>query len=173
MSWEFIYIVRRTYQGDDNWGEMHIKTATGSWARLCYSYELPWQVYESGALKGRSKNDVSRIKIGTYNLKPRSDGPKGWRLELQNTGHRSNIQIHRAHPSMLIQGCILPLKFNNLSASKLKKGDPQIQTQSEALMNQLKNRYITLKTGKKGNPSLGIAATLPPLHIRQGGSLYA
>jgi hypothetical protein len=74
---------------------------------------------------------------------------------------------------MFIQGCILPLKFNNLSTSKLKKGDPQIQTQSVALMNQIKNRYITLKTGKKGNPSLRIAATLPPLHIRQGGSLYA
>ena len=74
---------------------------------------------------------------------------------------------------MFIQGCILPLNFNNLSPSMLKKDDPQIQTQSVALMNQIKNRYNTLKIGKSGNPSLTIAATLPPQHIRQGGPFYA
>jgi hypothetical protein len=90
-------------------------------------------------------NNLSRIKIGTYDLKPRIDGPKGWRLELNNTGHRKNIQIHRAHSSMFIQGCILPLSFNNLSENKLTKGDPVIQTQSVGLMNKIKLRYEALK----------------------------
>ncbi len=173
MSWEFIHIVRRTYQGDDNWGEMFIQTVKGAWERLCYTYELPWDVYVSGPLSGKSKNNISRIKIGTYDLKPRSNGPKGWRLELQNTGHRTNIQIHRSHSSMFIQGCILPVNFNNLSASKLKKGDPSIQTQSIALMNKIKNRYDKMKSKKKDNPSLTIAARLPALHIMPRSSMYA
>ncbi len=128
---------------------MFIRTTRGTWERLCYTYELPWNVYESGPLLGKSKNNLSRIKIGIYDLKPRSDGPKGWRLELQNTGHRSNIQIHRAHSSLFIEGCILPLNFNDLSASKLKKGGPLIQAQSTALMNNIKSRYEKIKTGKK------------------------
>ena len=124
-------------------------------------------------LSGKSKNNISRIKIDTYDLKPRSNGPKGWRLELQNTGHRTNIQIHRSHSSMFIQGCILPVNFNNLSASKLKKGDPSIQTQSIALMNKIKNRYDKMKSKKKDNPSLTIAARLPALHIMPRSSMYA
>ncbi len=150
MSWEFIYILRRTYQNEDRWGEMYIQTVNGlSWERLCYTSELPWDEYESGALSGKSKNDLSRIKIGTYGLKIRSDGPKGWRLELKNTGHRLNIQIHRANSSMSAKGCILPVIFNNFSASKLKKGDPSIHTQSLVLMNTIKNRYEKINTEKK------------------------
>lgn len=173
MSWDFFVIVRRTYQGDDNWGEMFIRTSTGTWERLCYTYELPWDTFKSGTLLGKSKNNLSRIKVGIYDMKPREDGPKGWRLELQNTSHRSNIQIHRAHSSMFIQGCILPVKFNHFSRSGLKKGDPLIQTQSIALMNIIRNRYEKIAKGKTGNPSLTIAATLPAMHIKLGDSMYA
>jgi hypothetical protein len=39
----------------------------------------------------------SKIREGTYLLEVRTDGLKGWRLELKGTGHRRNIQVHRAH----------------------------------------------------------------------------
>ena len=100
----------------------------------------------------------SLIKIGVYDLKPRSDGPKGWRLELQNTGHRSNIQVHRAHKSMFIEGCILPVHFYEFSASGLQKGDPEIQSKSVELMNKIKIRYDLLNPTKQGNAQIIIAA---------------
>lgn len=102
MAWEFISIHRKSVLGDDNWGNMYIKNQEGQWETLCYSYELTWSENLGGPLNGKSKNKVSQITWGIYQLKPRHDGPKGWRLELQNTGHRENIQIHRAHSSMYI-----------------------------------------------------------------------
>lgn len=173
MSWDFIHVVRRTFQGDDNWGEMFIQNAQGQWEKLCFTYELPWETFNAGPHIGKSKNNVSRVKIGGYNLKPRTDGPKGWRLELQNTGHRTNIQIHRAHKSMFIQGCMLPVSFNNLSTDALKKGDPLIQIQSTTLMTKIKNRYATLKTGKTGDATLNISATLPAKANIPGANRYA
>jgi hypothetical protein len=161
MSWEFLYLQRDVYQGDRNWGLLYIITAADEWEKLCYSYELPWRTYQSGANEGKSVNSQSRIKIGNYELKPRSDGPKGWRLELQNTGHRSNIQIHRAHKSMYIEGCILPVHFYEFSASGLQKGDPEVQSKSVELMNSIKSRYDALKSTKTGNPTIEIAAKLP------------
>lgn len=175
MSWEFIFIKRQVYQGNNNWGDMYIKTASDTWEKFCYTYELPWVTFKNGVHVNKSKTNISRIKIGTYDLKTRNDGPKGWRLELQNTGHRTNIQIHRAHSSMFIQGCILPLNFNNYSINKLEKGDPLIQTKSINLMNSIKSRYETLKVGKTGNPTVQIAATLPAIYKVPGGvrSSYA
>jgi len=112
-------------------------------------------------LAGRSRNNLSRIRLGSYELMPRTDGPKGWRLELQNTGHRSNIQIHRAHRSMYIEGCILPVHFNARSDDFLQKGAAMIQTQSVALMSMIQSRYESLSSQFSGNPALTIAATLP------------
>lgn len=163
MAWDFIHIIRRQYLGSDHWGEMYIRTLKGGWERLCYSYELPWKEYQSGKLTGKSVISKSRIRIGTYELKARSNGPKGWRLELQNTGHRSHIQIHRAHKSMYIEGCILPVHFDDFKSSKISKGKPVIQSKSVALMNRIKPRYEALKKKSKGNPTLTIAATLPAL----------
>lgn len=165
MSWEFIHVQRKVFQGSDNWGVMYIKTLNGDWEKLCYSYELPWKTFDSGPLQGKSKNSESRIKIGNYNLLPRSDGPKGWRLELQGTGHRKNIQIHRAHKSMFIEGCILPVHFNNFTESQLSKGDAVIQTQSVALMQDIKARYDQLKVQNNGDASIVISAMLPAMLI--------
>ncbi|RDH85973.1 MAG: hypothetical protein DIZ80_00425 [endosymbiont of Galathealinum brachiosum] len=173
MSWNFIHVVRRTFQSDDNWGEMFIQNTQGQWEKLCFTYELPWDTFSSGPHTGKSKNNHSRVKIGDYNVKPRADGPKGWRLELQNTGHRSNIQIHRAHKSMFIQGCMLPVSFNNLSTNALNKGDPLIQIQSTTLMTKIKNRYDLLKTGKTGDATLTISATLPAKVNIPGANKYA
>jgi hypothetical protein len=164
MSWDFVYVRRATYLGDDNWGDLFLQDGNGHWERLCYTYELPWIVSLSGQHAGKSKNNHSRIKIGTYDLKVRTSGTKGWRLQLEGTGHRKWIQIHRAHKSMYIEGCILPVEFNNLEGSKIKKGSPEIQNQSVALMKKIKDRYDELKVGKEGKPTLMIAAILPPVH---------
>jgi len=163
MAWEFLYLQRDVYQGDRNWGLLFIKTDSDEWEKLSYSYELPWKTYGSGSKEGKSISSQSRIKIGVYDLKPRSDGPKGWRLELQNTGHRSNIQVHRAHKSMFIEGCILPVHFYEFSASGLQKGDPEIQSKSTELMNKIKTRYETLNPTKQGSAQIVIAAMLPPM----------
>lgn len=161
MSWNFLYIKRLSFQSSNNWGVLYIMTSNNTWEKLCYSYELPWSTYESGPLKNKSKNNLSRIKIGDYYLKPRAGGPKGWRLELQGTGHRKNIQIHRAHKSMFIEGCILPVHFNNFTKSNLSKGDAVIQTQSVTLMKVIKERYELLSKDNAGKALLCISAILP------------
>ena len=154
MSWDFLYIKRQSFQSLNNWGVLYIKTLDNSWEKLSYTYELPWQINESGALANKSKNSLSRIKIGSYDLTTRSGGPKGWRLELEPTGHRENIQIHRAHKSMTIEGCILPVHFNNFTDSKIKKGDAVIETQSVTLMQLIKTRHEQLAKKIKAIPHL-------------------
>ncbi len=62
---------------------------------------------------------------------------------------------------MFIEGCILPLTFNDRSGNTLVKGDAKIQDQSVVLMAKLKEKYDTIKSGKTGNPEILIAATLP------------
>lgn len=173
MAWDFLYSVRQEFQGDNNWGRLYIRTEDNKWEYLSYTYELPYKENQSGPNYGKTQSSQSRIKIGVYELVPRSDGPKGWRLELQNTGHRQNIQIHRAHTSMFIEGCILPVHFNNFAESNIKKGDQIIQTQSVALMNSIKTRYDLLKTGKTGNPTICISANLPPKLITKKSAEYA
>lgn len=161
----FLHVVRRTFHGDHNWGELYIKTTDGKWEWLSYTYELPWK----GDDEGKSVNDVSRIKIGIYALVVRTDGTerklggKGWRLELQGTGHRNNIQIHRAATSLRIKGCILPVHFNTLQGDSVRKGDIRIRSMSENIMDKIKSRLEALNgTGNnKGNPTVNIAAKMP------------
>ena len=165
MSWDFLHIVRRTYLGDDNWGEMYMMTSDGKWEWLSYTYELPWNADNAG----KSKNKVSRIAIGRYELTERKDGMtretggKGWRLELKNTGHRENVQIHRAARNLYIEGCILPVHFNTLQGSSIKLGNPQITLKSVAYMDKIQERFELLqsKNKQKGNAVLIIAANLP------------
>lgn len=167
MGWPLIYVVRRGFRNEDQWGELLLRSMDGrSWEKFCSSYELPW--IEDA--KGKSASKKSRIKEGDYDLKVRVNGPKGWRLELIGTSHRKNIQIHRAHKSMYIQGCILPVDFVDFRNEPvsgigpveiLKKGDKKIQVRSEALMENIKSRYNALSTGKAGRPIITIAATLP------------
>jgi len=175
MAWDFLYIVRRNYQGDNNWGDMYIKTKDNKWEWLSYTYELPWKPDGTG----KSTSNQSRIKIGSYNLIVRTDGKareaggKGWRLELQGTGHRQYIQVHRAHSSMFIQGCILPVHFKNISSSTIQVGNIQIQNKSIELMEKIEARYKELVKIKKGNPALVIAAKLPPNQITNRSHAYA
>lgn len=166
MAWEFLHMVRREFRGDSHWGEMCMKSADNKkWGWLCYTYELPWKADAAG----RSINDHSRIEMGTYELVVRMDGDlrpegKGWRLELLNTRHRHNVQIHRSARSMFIEGCILPIHFNTFQGSAIKKGDEIIRTQSIALMDKIQSRYVNLSmksNAAAGRATLTIAETLP------------
>jgi len=62
---------------------------------------------------------------------------------------------------MFIEGCVLPLTFNDISGNTLAKGDARIQDQSVVLMTKLKEKYDAMKSGQTGNPEILIAATLP------------
>ena len=145
-----------------------MKTAAKKWEWLCYTYELPWKVDAAG----KSIKKLSRIKMGIYELMIRTDGPKrtalppgkGWRLELQGTGHRTNVQIHRAAPNLYIEGCILPVHSNSFNIAAVKStGSMPIQTQSTALMDKIQVRLINLLGSgtATGSPTLTIAETLP------------
>jgi hypothetical protein len=166
MAWEFLYSVRREFQGDSHWGEMYMKTTAKRWEWLCYTYELPWKANAAG----KSINSLSRVEMGVYELSIRTDGParnfggKGWRLELLKTGHRGYVQIHRASPSMFIEGCILPVHFNTFQGSTIQKGDAIIRTQSLALMDKMQVRLTNLQNSSSttGRPTLTIAEKLPP-----------
>ncbi|PTX14706.1 hypothetical protein C8N40_110135 [Pontibacter mucosus] len=52
-------------------------------------------------------NYISSIPKGTYSAKIRTDGSKGWRIELENVPNRKNIQIHVGNYTRQILGCIL------------------------------------------------------------------
>ena len=168
MSWPFLHVRRRGFRDDDNWGTLFIVDDAGAWQKLCHTYELP---YLEDAL-GRSKSKVSRIAESEYELKVRTDGTKGWRLELLRTNHRKNVQVHRAHKSMYIEGCLVPVDFEDFKntpesgigpVETLKKGDAKIQSRSIALMGTIKARYEELRAGKQGRPTILISATLPAL----------
>jgi hypothetical protein len=149
----------------------------GDWEKLCYTYELPWKEDSHG----ESLKKKSRVVEGTYEMRVRTDGAKGWRLELLGTGHRENIQVHRSHKSMYIEGCILPVHFNDFNAAddsglvpvKIKKGDMTIQNHSVALMEKIKERFNVLSAPgligmpnllRKGSPEVTISALLPPYY---------
>ncbi len=175
MAWEFLHLVRREFQGNSNWGEMYMKTIAKKWEWLCYTYELPWI---SGP-DGKSIIKLSRIEMGVYGLKTREDGDprplgKGWRLQLQNTKHRHDVQIHRAAPNLFIEGCILPVHFNTFSEPTIRKGDHQIRTQSINLMEEIKGRWVNLvASGVAGDPTISIAETLPAEKITDRSHAHA
>lgn len=156
-TWKFLHVMRKVYLGSNNWGYLFIADEKGNWEKLCYTYELPWITDK----KGKSKNNKSRIKLGEYELKARSDGKKGWRLQLQDTSHRTSIQVHRAHKSMYIEGCILPVHFADLESVGLKKGDNVIQDKSKALIETIKKRHESLNKKNEGNPTILFSAMLP------------
>jgi hypothetical protein len=177
-TWAFLHVRRRGFRDQDNWGTLFIVDGAGSWQRLCHTYELPWLADATG----QSKSRVSRVVEGEYKLQVRTDGAKGWRLELLNTHHRANIQVHRAHRSMYIQGCILPVDFVDFKnepeggigpIEQLKKGEQKIQERSIALMKQIRTRYELLSKNRKGGPTIQISAVLPARHLGKATTMSA
>lgn len=65
---------------------------------IAYSLELP---------DVNNQDYISSIPKGTYDAKIRTDGAKGWRIELQDVPSRENVQIHVGNFTSEIEGCIL------------------------------------------------------------------
>jgi hypothetical protein len=79
--------------GGETGGTLYI-----SGRQVARTLELPWRNDERG---------LSRIQRGTYVGAIRTDGEKGWRIELYNVPNHSNIELHVGnYPSNSI-GCIL------------------------------------------------------------------
>ena len=66
--------------------------------QLCYSLELPWKDNQS---------NVSCVPVGTYPGKIRTDGTKGWRIELESVPNRTFVELHVGNFPGEIQGCVL------------------------------------------------------------------
>jgi hypothetical protein len=73
-------------------GELQPKTA-------CYVLEKP----VAGNIP-----EISAIPAGTYPTRVRVDGPRGWRLELDNVPGHEHIQIHVGNYPADTKGCLLP-----------------------------------------------------------------
>jgi hypothetical protein len=163
MGWPFLFLVRQVYHGDNNWGTLYMPkfgdlSEHPEWARTSYTYELPWKANSAG----HSLSKRSQIDIGTYEMHVRTEPPKGWRLELEGTHPRQNIQVHRAHKSMYIEGCILPVTINRFGGFlNWQKGDEAIQALSEMVMSSIRDRYEQLAKVKTGKPTITISAILP------------
>jgi hypothetical protein len=65
---------------------------------MAYTLELP---------DVNNQNYISSIPKGTYDAKIRTDGTKGWRIELLDVPNRGNVQIHVGNFTSEIEGCIL------------------------------------------------------------------
>ncbi len=154
MGYELLYVHRLSKRKDETIvGHMYLKKPDAKkWEQLCYSYELPLKTDSSG----KTKKEVSCIAANTYEMKVRIGGNKGWRLELMSTGHRDNVQVHRAHKSLYIEGCILPI-----TASGALGGD-QAQSESVELMGKIKEAYDAWKAkGQAGRPTITITYGRP------------
>ncbi len=60
--------------------------------------ELPWR---------NNETSVSRIPPGTYAASMRTDGARGWRVELADVRDRKKVQMHIGNYARETEGCIL------------------------------------------------------------------
>lgn len=65
---------------------------------ICYTLELPYK---------NNINDFSSIPKGSYYAKLRTEGKKGWRIELINVPNRDTIEIHVGNYTSNTRGCFL------------------------------------------------------------------
>ena len=114
-------------------------------AELCWTLELPWK---------DNKNDISCIPVGFYQGTIRTDGSKGWRIELVGVPKRGNIQIHVGNYPSDVLGCIL-------LGTDWFYGDAVLNSQSA--LAKLKQAYE-----KAGSPS-----TINVSVIGNVGNIYA
>src|SRR5262249_4499418 len=67
--------------------------------KICNTLELAYR---------NNFNQISSIKRGGYEGFVRTDGPRGWRIELTGTQERADIQLHVGNRPKDTIGCILP-----------------------------------------------------------------
>jgi hypothetical protein len=75
--------------------------------KICQALELAWR---------KNINEISAVPKGEYGGFVRTDGPRGWRIELDGTGERKNIQIHVGNRPKDTFGCLLPGTGNSTDA---------------------------------------------------------
>lgn len=107
---------------------------------LCYTLELPWK---------DNKKNVSCIPTGTYGGFIRTDGTRGWRIELKAVPGRGNIQIHVGNYPSDILGCILVGMGYTTN----------MVTQSKAARDKLKKAYED--AGSPADITITIRSPLP------------
>lgn len=99
---------------------------------ICYTLELPF--------RGNATN-ISSIPAGSYEAFIRTDGNKGWRLELYHVPSRYNIQIHIGNYTGDIKGCTLLGMNVSLEYCEIYKSKTAINLLREKI-NPLLDEYI-------------------------------
>jgi len=65
---------------------------------ICHTLELPWFW---------NRKSASCVPFGEYNSTIRTDGTRGWRIQLGGVPGRSFVQIHIGNYPHQIEGCVL------------------------------------------------------------------
>ena len=97
--------IQRIYSTDYGFGGCTLGYLAIDGDIICYTLELPWR---------DNKTDTSSIPAGKYEAYVRTDGKKGWRLEMVHVPSRYNIQIHVGNYTSDIIGCTLVGMFASM-----------------------------------------------------------
>ena len=93
---QFKISIQRTFQLNQNCVTGYLSVNDNP--AVCNTLELPWWY---------NLNDFSCIPKGRYAGTIRTDGTKGWRIQLEGVPGRKYIQIHIGNYLREIEGCIL------------------------------------------------------------------
>jgi Family of unknown function (DUF5675) len=64
-----------------------------------------WSGFALEDIRGGRNRDKDPIAAGTYFARVRTDGGRGWRLELQGVPNYSNVQLHIGNLARDVEGC--------------------------------------------------------------------
>jgi hypothetical protein len=102
-----------------------------------------------------NKNYISSIPKDTYSAFIRTDGRKGWRIELKDVPNRQNVQIHIGNFTSQIEGCILIgtivdidhcTVLNNYKHEAMKKLEDKFnQFTRDLILNQINTNTIEIQ----------------------------
>lgn len=110
--------------------------ASDQGTKICQALELAYR---------NDINDISAVPKGDYSGFIRTDGPRGWRIELAGTGERKNIQIHVGNRPKDTIGCILPGMGDSTDAQCAIAGSKQAMEQIKATYGESNTRPVVLR----------------------------
>jgi len=90
------------------------------------SLELPWK---------NNQSNISRIPEGSYPGFIRSDGKRGWRIQLKGVPDREFVQIHVGNYQRQIEGCIL------VGTDVTNVGNECMVTNSKTTLNNIRAKF--------------------------------
>lgn len=94
-------------------------------SKLCNALELAYR---------NNLSEISSIPPGGYAGFVRTDGPRGWRIELTGTGARSHIQLHVGNRPADTIGCILPGTGNSTDLACQIAGSKEALKELEGIL---------------------------------------